>query len=280
MFRNYASLTRNDGRWLNLWAAFDVTGDYLGSFTLDQLRDKAQEAGKWISAVQYRRAGQRLDENALAQTFNGLPKGSTIFDFTGFRVSPVRDMGGCISPFNAFQLIQGVETLSLRCKAHCENANALALWLDSHEKVKKGSVMSPSLPSHPSHELAKKYFRPGCFGSVFIFELNGEGEEAVARADRALGEYSVAGIRHNLNFLRWVLASAPFSEGRYDTGILEKLGPYSPAEISKEAKARLIAAACVAHMARESESSGTDQKTGSSVEPSVWRRAFAKGGSA
>ena len=96
MFRNYASLTRNDGRWLNLWAAFDVTGDYLGSFTLDQLRDKAQEAGKWISAVQYRRAGQRLDENALAQTFNGLPKGSTIFEFTGFRVSPVRDMGGSI----------------------------------------------------------------------------------------------------------------------------------------------------------------------------------------
>ena len=96
MFRNFDDLTRCEGRWLNLWAAFDVTGDYLGSFTLDQLRDKAQEAGKWISAVKYRRAGQRLDENALAQTFNGLPKGSTIFDFTGFRVSPVRDMGGSV----------------------------------------------------------------------------------------------------------------------------------------------------------------------------------------
>ena len=68
-------------------------------------------------------------------------------------------MGGCIAPFNAFQLIQGLETLSLRCKAHCENANALAEWLNGHEAVKEGSVLSISLPSHPSHELAKKYFR-------------------------------------------------------------------------------------------------------------------------
>ena len=75
------------------------------------------------------------------------------------RVKTLRDMGGCIAPFNAFQLIQGLETLSLRCKAHCENANALAEWLNGHEAVKEGSVLSISLPSHPSHELAKKYFR-------------------------------------------------------------------------------------------------------------------------
>jgi len=91
------------------------------------------------------------------------------------RVKTLRDMGGCISPFNAFQLIQGVETLALRAKAHCENANALAKWLDGHEKVKKGSVLHPSLPSHPSHENAKKYFRAGCFGSVFTFEIAGDG---------------------------------------------------------------------------------------------------------
>ena len=73
------------------------------------------------------------------------------------RVKTLRDMGGCISPFNSFQLIQGLETLSLRCKAHNENANALAAWLNEHPMVKKGSVLSPSLASHPSHELAKKY---------------------------------------------------------------------------------------------------------------------------
>ncbi|WP_299913130.1 hypothetical protein [uncultured Paracoccus sp.] len=96
MFHNFDGLTRNEGRWLNLWAAFDVTGEYLGTFTLDDLRAKASEAGKWISAVQYRRAGQQIDQAALGQSLNGLPRGTTIFDFTGFRVSPVRDMGGSI----------------------------------------------------------------------------------------------------------------------------------------------------------------------------------------
>ena len=119
------------------------------------------------------------------------------------RVKTLRDMGGCISPFNAFQLIQGVETLSLRCKAHCENANALALWLDSHEKVKKGSVMSPSLPSHPSHELAKKYFRPGCFGSVFIFELAGaDDEQARARGKGFISSLSMCAHLANVGDAR------------------------------------------------------------------------------
>ncbi|MGR3391827.1 hypothetical protein [Sagittula sp.] len=96
MFRNFDDLTRCEGRWVNLWAAFDVTGEYLGTFTLDELRDKAHETGKWVSAVQYRSAGQRLDENALAQKLNGLPSGTTVFDFTGFCVSPVRNMGDTI----------------------------------------------------------------------------------------------------------------------------------------------------------------------------------------
>ena len=98
------------------------------------------------------------------------------------RVKTLRDMGGCLSPFNAFQLIQGIETLSLRAKAHTENANALALWLSTHPMVKEGSVLHPSLPDHPSHENAKKYFRPGCFGSVFCFEIKGEdADEELAR---------------------------------------------------------------------------------------------------
>ena len=93
------------------------------------------------------------------------------------RVKTLRDMGGCISPFNAFQLIQGIETLSLRAKAHCDNANELAAWLSTHPKVKEGSVTHPSLASHPSHENAKKYFRKGCFGSVFCFEIKGSTPE-------------------------------------------------------------------------------------------------------
>jgi len=111
----------------------------------------------------------------------GVKATNTVFILLA-RVKTLRDMGGCISPFNAWQLIQGIETLSLRAKAHSENANALALWLSTHPKVKEGSVLHPSLPSHPSHENAKKYFRPGCFGSVFCFEVKGaDADEEKAR---------------------------------------------------------------------------------------------------
>mmetsp|Transcript_4200 Transcript_4200/g.9971 ORF Transcript_4200/g.9971 Transcript_4200/m.9971 type:complete len:474 (-) Transcript_4200:103-1524(-) len=111
----------------------------------------------------------------------GVEATNTVFILLA-RVKTLRDMGGCISPFNAWQLIQGIETLSLRAKAHSENANALALWLSTHPKVKEGSVLHPSLPSHPSHAKAIKYFRPGCFGSVFTFELVGaDAEDEKAR---------------------------------------------------------------------------------------------------
>ena len=64
------------------------------------------------------------------------------------------------------------ETLALRGKAHSENSNALAKWLSEQPQVK--SVSHPSLSSHPSHNRAKKYFRPGCFGAVLTFELKGK----------------------------------------------------------------------------------------------------------
>ena len=78
---------------------------------------------------------------------------------------------GAASPFNAFQLIQGIETLALRGKAHSQNANELAAWLAKHPMIKK--VSHPSLDSHPSHERAKKYFRNNCYGSVLTFEIKG-----------------------------------------------------------------------------------------------------------
>lgn len=96
MLCRFDRLTRAEGRLLKLWGAFDATGVYLGTFTLDDLRLKAEEDGAWMSAQKYLCAGQRLDEAALSQSFNGLPSGTTIFDFTGFRVSPVRDMVGSI----------------------------------------------------------------------------------------------------------------------------------------------------------------------------------------
>jgi O-acetylhomoserine/O-acetylserine sulfhydrylase len=104
----------------------------------------------------------------------GVDATNTIFILLA-RVKTLRDMGGSISPMNTFQILNGLETLALRGKAHSNNANALAKWLSEHPAVKK--VSHPSLSSHPSHSRAKKYFRKGCFGSVLTFELKGKSPE-------------------------------------------------------------------------------------------------------
>eukprot|EP00730_Choanoeca_flexa_P004558 TRINITY_DN11735_c1_g2_i2.p2 TRINITY_DN11735_c1_g2~~TRINITY_DN11735_c1_g2_i2.p2 ORF type:complete len:436 (+),score=132.23 TRINITY_DN11735_c1_g2_i2:3466-4773(+) len=92
------------------------------------------------------------------------------------RVEGLRDLGACQAPFNAFLLIQGLETLSLRAERHCENTNALAKWLEEQSEVEW--VSHPSLASHPHHEVAKKYFRKDCFGGVLSFGLKGDVEVA------------------------------------------------------------------------------------------------------
>jgi len=90
------------------------------------------------------------------------------------RVISLRDMGGCQNPFGSFQLLMGLETLSLRGRAHSENANALAKWLSEHESV--AWVTHLSLTDHPSHERAKKYFRKDTFGAVLGFGIKGAPE--------------------------------------------------------------------------------------------------------
>ena len=87
----------------------------------------------------------------------------------------LRDTGATISPFNAWTLIQGLETLSLRVERHVENALKVVDFLANHPKVKK--VNHPALPSHPDHEIYKKYF-PNGGGSIFTFEIYGGQEEA------------------------------------------------------------------------------------------------------
>ena len=82
----------------------------------------------------------------------------------------LRDFGACMSPMNAFQILQGVETLSLRMQKHIDNTRKVVAFLDSHEAIE--SVSYPELPSHPDHELAKKILPRGC-GAVFSFSLKG-----------------------------------------------------------------------------------------------------------
>lgn len=87
------------------------------------------------------------------------------------RVEGLRDFGPSISPFNSFQLLQGIETLSLRVQRTVDNALEIAKWLESHPKVQK--VNYPGLSSSPYHALAKKYLRNG-FGGVLSFEIKGD----------------------------------------------------------------------------------------------------------
>lgn len=93
------------------------------------------------------------------------------------RVEGLRDMGPTLSPFNAFLLLQGVETLSLRVQRHCENTLQLAQWLEQHPLVEY--VWYPGLKSSPYHNLAQKYLTHG-FGGVLNFGIKGSKEKAAA----------------------------------------------------------------------------------------------------
>ena len=94
---------------------------------------------------------------------------------TRIRAVILRDTGAAISPFNAFILLQGVETLSLRVERHVENTLKVVEFLKNHPKVAR--VNHPALESHPDHKLYQKYF-PNGGGSIFTFEIKGGQEEA------------------------------------------------------------------------------------------------------
>ena len=94
---------------------------------------------------------------------------------TYIRAILLRDTGAAISPFNAFLLLQGVETLSLRLERHAENTKKVVEYLSSHPLVEK--VNHPSLQDHPDHALYRKYF-PNGGGSIFTFDIKGGKDEA------------------------------------------------------------------------------------------------------
>ena len=94
---------------------------------------------------------------------------------TYIRAILLRDTGACISPFNAFLLLQGVETLSLRLERHAENTKKVVEYLSNHPQVEK--VNHPSLPDHPDHALYERYF-PNGGASIFTFEIKGGQDEA------------------------------------------------------------------------------------------------------
>ena len=132
--------------------------------------------------------GGKFDWKANADKFPTLAKpdpsyhGAVFADVAGaaafvtrIRAVILRDTGAAISPFNAFILLQGVETLSLRVERHVSNGLKVVEFLSKHPKVAK--VNHPSLPDHRDHQLYQKYF-PNGGGSIFTFEIKGGQEEA------------------------------------------------------------------------------------------------------
>lgn len=99
----------------------------------------------------------------------GSPLGNVAFAMRA-RAEAMRDLGPCLSPFNAFLLLQGLETLSLRVQRHCDNALALADWLRAQPQVEW--VSYPGFTNHPAHQRARRYLRHG-FGGVLAFGVRG-----------------------------------------------------------------------------------------------------------
>ena len=111
------------------------------------------------------------------ESFGDLPGlGNAAFAYK-VRLQLLRDLGPCLSPFNAFLFLQGLETLALRMDRHCKNAREVAEFLDGHSAV--SWVNYPGLETHPSHALAKKYLQGRC-GAILGFGIRG-GQEAGRR---------------------------------------------------------------------------------------------------
>lgn len=123
-------------------------------------------------------------------SYHGLVYWDTFKNFAGLgnvafafkvRLQLLRDVGACMSPFNAFLFLQGLETLHLRMERHSENAMKVANYLSNHKKV--SWVNYPGLSSHKDHALAKKYFKRGLFGALIGFGVKGGYEAGVKLID-------------------------------------------------------------------------------------------------
>ena len=141
-------------------------GTTLGGVIVDGGTFDWAKSGKypWISEPNPSYHGVKFTEAAGKAAF-----------VTYIRAILLRDQGATISPFAAFLLLQGTETLSLRLERHAENTKKVIEYLVKHPKVEK--VNHPSLPDHPDHALYEKYF-PNGGGSIFTFQIKGGREEA------------------------------------------------------------------------------------------------------
>ncbi|KAK7888452.1 Homocysteine/cysteine synthase [Exophiala xenobiotica] len=139
------------------------------------------------------------------------------------RVEVLRDLGSCMAPFNAQQFILGVETLSLRCERHAENALKLAKWLEKHPNV--AWVSYPGLESHPYHQLAKKYLPRG-FGGVMSVGIKGGSEAGAQVVDgfKMISNLANVGDAKTLAIHPWSTTHEQLEEQeRLDSGVTEDM---------------------------------------------------------
>ena len=147
-------------------------GTTLGGVIVDSGKFDWEASGKFASLV---------DPNPSYHGVSFTKAAGPAAFVTKIRAILLRDTGATISPFNAFLLLQGLETLSLRVERHVENALKVVEFLKNHPAVE--SVNHPSLPDHPDHALYEKYFPNGA-GSIFTFEVKGRAKEAQEFIDR------------------------------------------------------------------------------------------------
>ncbi|KAF2826561.1 O-acetylhomoserine ami [Ophiobolus disseminans] len=139
------------------------------------------------------------------------------------RVEIQRDLGAALNPFAAQQLLLGIETLSLRCERHAQNALELAKWLESNENV--SWVSYPGLTSHQSHELAKKYLPRG-FGGVLSFGVKGGGKAGSQVVDnfKLISNLANVGDSKTLAIHPWTTTHEQLSdEEKESSGVTEDL---------------------------------------------------------
>ncbi|KAF7300447.1 hypothetical protein HMN09_00928400 [Mycena chlorophos] len=183
----------------------EIKADLFGGYIVQPIKLGAHIVGaatKWIGGHGTSLGGVIIDSgtfdwrkstkfpaiNGPASAYNDVNLAET-FHPTGFathvRADLLRDLGSCLTPLNAFLMLQGLETLSLRAERHCANALALATYLSTHPNV--FGVRYVGLPTHPCHDLAKKIFRKGLFGGIVTF-----------RVVRAVGVVNKARLASNL----------------------------------------------------------------------------------
>ena len=146
-------------------------GTTLGGIVVDSGKFDWKASGKYASIA---------DANPSYHGISFVEAAGPAAFITYLRAILLRDTGACISPFNAFLLLQGVETLSLRLDRHAENTKKVIEYLAGHPQVEK--VNHPSLPEHPDNALYKKYFPTGG-ASIFTFDIKGGQKEAHAFID-------------------------------------------------------------------------------------------------